>query len=109
MIKVKAGVKPKALIIAAAAANVAETLKLTTVITSGSEGKHMRGSKHYSYAALDFRTRDWSHSTKQAFMTGIQSRLGPKYQLVLEKTHLHIEFDPRPSSSLASRRGRSRT
>ena len=94
MLKVKAGVTPPMLVIAAAAANVAETLRLTAVITSGTDGKHMEGSKHYTLAALDFRTSHWSTPTQQVFITGMRSRLGRKYQVVHKRDHIHFEYDP---------------
>ena len=92
MLKVKAGVTPKLLRIAAGAANVAELLGLEITITSGNDGKHMKGSKHYTYEALDFRTRDLSKTNVTKVMTMLRGRLGPHYDVILEHDHLHVEY-----------------
>lgn len=91
MIKVKGGVTPRHLIIAAAAANVAEILGLTTTITSGTDGTHMNGSKHYTSEALDFRLLGVD---TLPFMAQLRTRLGPAYEVIREANHIHVEYDP---------------
>lgn len=95
MIRVKTGVTPKLLVIAAAAANAASDMAMTVTITSGVDGVHMKGSKHYSGEALDFRTRGWSRETIDIFMHNIKRRLGRQYDVVLEVDHIHVEYDPK--------------
>lgn len=95
MLKVKNGVTPANLIIAAAAANSAEELKTTVWITSGTDGKHKDGSFHYKGEALDFRTSSMDAEMLKKFMAKMQLRLGADYQLILESDHLHIEHDPK--------------
>jgi len=102
MIKIKAGVTPPNLVILAAAANAAAELALTVVVTSGTDGQHMVGSKHYDGAALDFRTRNLTGAERERFMRTIKRRLGRDYDVVLELDHLHIEHDPK--APLARRR-----
>ena len=68
MLKVKGGVLPKNLVIAAAAANAASEMAVTATITSGSDGQHMKGSRHYTYDALDFRRRGWGRETVDIFV-----------------------------------------
>ena len=101
MIKVKESVRPKNLVIMAAVANVAEQLKVTALISSGNDGEHMPGSKHYSYDALDVRSKltfkTWQE--KEDFIGAVLKRLGPKYQGLLENygepnEHFHFEYDP---------------
>lgn len=99
-IKVKAGVYPFRLcVIIAAVANVAKDLPHDVVITSANDGKHMKGSKHYSYEALDIRTKNFpSAAAKRTFAEAVGKRLGASYQLILESEgltneHLHIEYD----------------
>ena len=94
MIKVKSGVSPKNLIIAAALANESFTVTFPVVITSGTDGTHMKGSKHYTGEALDMRTRNFPEGQLKPFMDRLQTRLGEDYQLILEVDHLHIEYDP---------------
>jgi hypothetical protein len=69
------------------------------VVTSGNDGKHMKGSLHYKDAALDVRT---GHTWEPPLMTAdeatmirddLSERLGPSYDVVLEKDHLHLEHD----------------
>ena len=98
MIKVKRGVKPKALVIAAAAANANLDLDFDIVITSGTDGTHMVGSKHYTGEALDFRTQGVESTTLNLWVERVKERLGPDYQVIIESTppHIHIEFDPQP-------------
>lgn len=99
MIKIKRGVTPRNLYIMAAAANVAEMLGVEVVITSGTDGKHMKGSKHYTSEALDIRTKTLSREKKFALLDGILARLGTNYQGILESEdkvneHIHVEYDP---------------
>jgi hypothetical protein len=94
MIKVKTGVQPKHLVIAAALANVSEILKLELTITSGTDGKHMPGSKHYTGEALDIRTSNLTRTNRERVLVALKGRLGPQYDVVLEKDHIHVEYDP---------------
>lgn len=65
------------------------------VITSANDGKHKSGSLHYQGCALDFRIynlpkRLWATVTRE-----LQEALGDDlYDVVLEKDHVHCEFDP---------------
>ena len=68
----------------------------TMVITSGTEGTHSHLSYHYTGDAIDIRTnnvRDSAIIAKQ-----IKQKLkmiSPFFDVVLEETHIHIEFDRR--------------
>jgi len=64
------------------------------VVTSLCDGKHSKNSKHYEGNAVDFRTRHLIDSDKSYFAAAMQQRLGGDYDVVLEDTHLHVEFDP---------------
>ena len=68
------------------------------VVTSAREGVHKKGSLHYQGLAADIRTRhidsnDLGDIVKdiEKYLTAIDKR----FQIVLEDTHLHIEFDRR--------------
>ena len=101
-LKIKSGVTPRLLYIAAAIANVAQTLDEPDdiTITSGTDGKHMAGSLHYKGAALDVRTKNFPNSqAKRVFIDAVLKRLGSGYQGILESEgklaeHAHFEFDP---------------
>lgn len=72
-----------------------EALGHECVITSGTEGQHMNGSLHYKGKALDFRTRHVPVVQRQKLIKNIKSKLGPDYDVILEKDHAHIELDPK--------------
>jgi len=81
------------------------------VITSGTESKHSSKSKHYLGLALDFRIRNL-HSgedfeiTEQDFsiasdiVATAKSKLGPSFTVILESTHIHIEFNGFPTEKI---------
>lgn len=67
-----------------------ESLTITAVIN----GPHMRASLHYTGAAADLRLPR-RHPTMIA--RELAKRLGSDYDVVLEKTHIHVEFQPKVS------------
>jgi hypothetical protein len=93
-------VTPPILWIAAAVSRLALPVR-RVVITSGNDGKHMKGSKHYTYAALDFRTKNFpTLESKRVFAWKLQAELGPGYDVLFESVgtpneHLHVEFQER--------------
>ncbi len=62
-------------------------------VTSGREGKHMAGSKHYLGQAFDLRIRVMT--TRQAVQARdmLRVRLGKDFDVVLESKHIHVEYD----------------
>lgn len=62
------------------------------VVTSGLEGTHSAGSLHYYGYALDFRTYYFSARIKQVIADRLALRLGEKYTVVVEKTHIHVQY-----------------
>jgi hypothetical protein len=99
MIKFRGSViTPKVVIIVAAVANAAAELRLPgdIYVTSGNDGQHMPGSKHYTDEALDFRSRHLTAEQQAAWVLAIRRRLGSHYDVVLEHNpeHLHVEYDP---------------
>jgi len=65
------------------------------VITSITDGKHGDNSLHYTGQAIDVRTRHLGTTSKPKIAREIASRLGDSFDVVLEKTHIHIEHDPK--------------
>lgn len=100
-LKVKGTVKPKILVMMAAIANVAQGLQepVDVLITSGNDSQHMDGSKHYSYEALDIRSKNFpTAKSKRVFIDAVLKRLGSGYQMILEGEgkvgeHFHLEWD----------------
>ena len=64
------------------------------VITAGTNGKHMEGSLHYKGLALDLRTFNVSGRELQ-IKVALQQALGKDYDVVIEKDHIHVEYDPK--------------
>lgn len=62
------------------------------VITSGSEGKHMKGSKHPIGGAVDCRTRHLTLKIKRWIVERLKRDLSPKFDIVRHRTHIHIEM-----------------
>lgn len=60
------------------------------VITSTYEGTHSARSLHYANMAVDIR----KHKHPEAVVTALKKALGIKYDILLESTHIHIEYDP---------------
>ena len=64
------------------------------VLTSGIDGKHREDSLHYSGQAFDFRTRNVPAADLAHLVATLAQALGDEFDVVLEETHLHVEFDP---------------
>ncbi len=62
------------------------------IITSTYEGEHSAGSLHYVNRAIDLRLPK-NKGAAQA-VDAIKGLLGDDYDVVLEKTHIHVEHDP---------------
>lgn len=71
-------------------------LNQEAVITAAVEDNHSAGSYHpYGYA-LDFRTRYFTKDEKEKAYSELKKRMKKYslyYDVVMEKTHIHIEFD----------------
>jgi len=61
------------------------------VITSTYEGDHSEGSLHYADLAVDVRKT----ISFKLIIVKIKAYLGKDYDVVLETTHIHIEYDPK--------------
>ena len=68
-------------------------VKEELVITSARDGIHSPGSYHYYGYAVDIRTRHLSSEEKIEFELFMKAGLSSYYDVVLHKTHLHVEFD----------------
>lgn len=67
------------------------------VITSVMDGTHRPGSRHYIGLAVDFRIRYFDYETQQIARERLRESLGKDYDVILEPTHIHCEFDPKLS------------
>lgn len=62
--------------------------------TSIVDGKHSAKSLHYVGLAVDLRTWYIPKKELEDFAVQLRTDLGPDYDVVVEKTHIHIEFQP---------------
>jgi len=64
-------------------------------ITSALDGKHGRASLHYVGQAADIRTRNLPPGVAERAAKEIKERLGNEFDVIVEKDHIHIEFQPK--------------
>ena len=67
------------------------------VITSTYEGNHSPGSLHYANLAIDIRA---PKKDREKLYKEIKEVLSDDYDVVLERTHIHIEYDPKDKEVL---------
>jgi len=63
------------------------------IITSALDGEHSVASFHPAGMALDFRTNDMTKE-QRARAAGLLKRLLPAFDVVFERSHIHIEVGP---------------
>ena len=64
-------------------------------ITSVTDGKHSKNSLHYEGLAIDLRTRYFNGAQKKRIAELLRQKLTDEFDVVLERTHIHIEHDTR--------------
>ncbi len=70
------------------------TFESEPLVTSAFDGIHMKTSLHYQGLALDFRKITIPETRQQGYCNTLQAKLGKDYQVILEKDHIHIEYQP---------------
>ena len=90
-----AGIRPEILVAVMAAERAYNRAGYELVVTSCADSKHSRGSLHYAGAAVDLRTRGVPADVIQAIVAEIRESLGADFDVVLEDTHLHVEYQPK--------------
>jgi len=88
-----AGLRPEALLAVLIASEVYRDYGEELVITSVVEGQHRRGSLHYVGQAVDFRLP--RKAAASVIASTLANRLGADYDVILEPTHIHVEFQPK--------------
>lgn len=69
----------------------------TVWITSANDGNHSEGSLHYENRAFDIRIKNiigHVRNEAQLWAERMQNALGNRYDVLLERNHIHIEYDP---------------
>lgn len=76
-------------------------VKLPVTITSGNDGRHSYGSKHWSNDAIDLRSKDIEDvTTKRVIVQSLKEYLGLDFDVILEyegeaNEHIHVECHPK--------------
>jgi hypothetical protein len=65
------------------------------VLTSGNDGKHKDTSLHYKGYAVDIRRSDIEREDIHSIHEDMVEALGKEFDVVLESTHWHIEYQPK--------------
>jgi hypothetical protein len=96
-----AGIRPEVLLAVVAAEGVFEEAGVDLVLTACVDGKHSLGSLHYAGQVVDIRTRDVPPEMRQKLAARVRECVGEDYDMILEETHMHLEYQPKRSLSNA--------
>lgn len=96
--KLKAGVnisslKPPMVVALMVANDLYKLFNIELVVTSGMDGSHTHGSKHFQGLACDLRVRDFNPQTLPGIIQTLKGNLGSSYFVLLEKDHIHIQYN----------------
>lgn len=87
-----AGIRPEIVLALHVAEGIWQAQGRELVVTSLTDGRHSRTSLHYAGAAVDLRI--WDLDAERA-RRELAEALGEDYDVVLEKDHIHCEFQPK--------------
>lgn len=89
------GMKPEIMLAITIAVDIFNEHGKDTIITEITGGKHSVGSLHYVGYAVDLRTRHLDPGQAKAIVSDLKAALTDEYDCILEKTHIHCEFQPK--------------
>ncbi len=89
------GLRPEMVVAILAAKTVYDNHNHEFVITSAVDSRHSPTSLHYVGAAIDIRTRHIPAHARQGVSAEIAIALSHEFDVVLERDHIHIEFQPK--------------
>jgi len=91
------GIKPEIVCVIPIIIEVLRNHNHPFLITALTDGQHMMGSMHHLGLAVDvdFQQRRFSPETGEIIANDLEVALGPDYDVVFEKHHFHIEYDPK--------------
>ena len=67
-------------------------------VTSANDSRHLDDSLHYTNQAFDIRIYNIIgdvHCEAKLWAERLQQELGPDYDVIYEKDHIHVEFQPK--------------
>lgn len=77
------------------ATKVFESAGYDCTITAALEGEHSDNSSHYKLLALDFRKREIPTDELPDILKHLRAELGKDYDVIEEKTHIHVQYKPK--------------
>jgi hypothetical protein len=89
------GIRPEVVFALIVSEQVYRDYGTELVVTSVIDGQHTPGSLHYAGCAADLRTRDLPEGKAPHVRFQIAERLGADFDVALEATHIHLEFQPK--------------
>lgn len=89
------GIKPELLVAMMAADGMHTEAGYQMVVTSVTEGKHARASKHYTGCAFDLRISHLADGVSKNITNRLTFALGSDFDVILESDHIHVEYDPK--------------
>lgn len=97
------GLKPEALLGFLIASSIFDHHGFDTILTSGGEGRHSRGSLHYSGLGFDLRSKHLPSSAKKKVLKDLRRCLGESFDALLESEgkaneHFHVEYQPKKAA-----------
>lgn len=94
------GIQPEILLAVIIGNSLFDSLHIPFIVTSGLDSSvHMTTSLHYKGQAIDIRLPSFYNPTPNLdsnLTDSLRNALGEGYDVVLEKDHIHIEYDPKP-------------
>ncbi len=87
------GAAPEILLALMVADGVYRDAGESLTVTEITGATHSPGSLHYVGLAADLRLPRNRPATE--VVQTLRDRLGPEYDVVMEKTHIHVEFQPK--------------
>ena len=98
------GIRPELVVALVVCEGVFREAGYDFIVTSGTDGQHMRGSAHYDGSAVDGRLHHIPEAQRTTLVDQCRDRLGDDYDVLLEgagtnNVHVHVEVDPKRSYS----------
>lgn len=93
------GMRPEILLAVTIAESVLPKFGQEVVITSTSDSKHSRNSRHYIGCGVDLRSREVPENSRNDAVAELADRLGPEFYVAFEVNHFHIQFNGSPDGT----------